>query len=276
MTSVRTISIQNAFLISKGTHFLFTWKIYVLLILYVTYSFLVAIFYECRCVLLTTVNAHQASVVSLQISLTSNLQICRVLIFVFVLSKYYKYFSILFDFNTEYFLQQIQWVLSIPECFVLLSYQMLLARNVHTQVLWHCECSILHLYCDVPLQDPSSPRGSPAHSPRENGLDKTRLLKKDAPISPASIASSSSTPSSKSKELSLVSSPSPFVLVFPVSRWLALIIFLVLYSSLFPIGLLFLNICICSVFKFNWQKYFCNRRGLLTWWWWMFVSWVFL
>uniref|UniRef100_A0A8C8BIC2 TLE family member 4, transcriptional corepressor n=1 Tax=Otus sunia TaxID=257818 RepID=A0A8C8BIC2_9STRI len=46
-------------------------------------------------------------------------------------------------------------------------------------------------------------RGSPAHSPRENGLDKTRLLKKDAPISPASIASSSSTPSSKSKELSL-------------------------------------------------------------------------
>uniref|UniRef100_A0A8C9DRX5 TLE family member 4, transcriptional corepressor n=1 Tax=Prolemur simus TaxID=1328070 RepID=A0A8C9DRX5_PROSS len=52
-------------------------------------------------------------------------------------------------------------------------------------------------------EDPSSPRGSPAHSPRENGLDKTRLLKKDAPISPASIASSSSTPSSKSKELSL-------------------------------------------------------------------------
>uniref|UniRef100_A0A8C0LEP2 TLE family member 4, transcriptional corepressor n=1 Tax=Canis lupus dingo TaxID=286419 RepID=A0A8C0LEP2_CANLU len=37
----------------------------------------------------------------------------------------------------------------------------------------------------------------------ENGLDKARLLKKDAPISPASIASSSSTPSSKSKELSL-------------------------------------------------------------------------
>ncbi|MFT7811870.1 transducin-like enhancer protein 4 [Arapaima gigas] len=53
------------------------------------------------------------------------------------------------------------------------------------------------------LQDPASPRGSPAHSPRENGLDKTRLMKKDAPISPASIASSSSTPSSKSKELSL-------------------------------------------------------------------------
>uniref|UniRef100_A0A8D2DX61 TLE family member 4, transcriptional corepressor n=1 Tax=Sciurus vulgaris TaxID=55149 RepID=A0A8D2DX61_SCIVU len=58
-------------------------------------------------------------------------------------------------------------------------------------------------------QDPSSPRGSPAHSPRENGLDKTRLLKKDAPISPASIASSSSTPSSKSKELSLVSCSFP-------------------------------------------------------------------
>lgn len=56
-----------------------------------------------------------------------------------------------------------------------------------------------------PPQDPSSPRGSPAHSPRENGLDKRRLLKKDAPLSPSSIASSSSTPSSKSKEMNLVS-----------------------------------------------------------------------
>ncbi|XP_008166714.1 transducin-like enhancer protein 4 isoform X9 [Trachemys scripta elegans] len=60
-----------------------------------------------------------------------------------------------------------------------------------------------NLVVDVSNEDPSSPRGSPAHSPRENGLDKTRLLKKDAPISPASIASSSSTPSSKSKEISL-------------------------------------------------------------------------
>ncbi|KAM6302071.1 transducin-like enhancer protein 4 isoform 2-T2 [Podargus strigoides] len=60
-----------------------------------------------------------------------------------------------------------------------------------------------NLVVDVSNEDPSSPQGSPAHSPRENGLDKTRLLKKDAPISPASIASSSSTPSSKSKELSL-------------------------------------------------------------------------
>ncbi|CAN8220180.1 unnamed protein product [Coccothraustes coccothraustes] len=60
-----------------------------------------------------------------------------------------------------------------------------------------------NLVVDVSNEDPSSPRGTPAHSPRENGLDKTRLMKKDAPISPASIASSSSTPSSKSKELSL-------------------------------------------------------------------------
>ncbi|XP_038625395.1 transducin-like enhancer protein 4 isoform X10 [Tachyglossus aculeatus] len=60
-----------------------------------------------------------------------------------------------------------------------------------------------NLVVDVSNEDPSSPRGSPAPSPRENGLDKTRLLKKDAPMSPASIASSSSTPSSKSKELSL-------------------------------------------------------------------------
>ena len=55
-------------------------------------------------------------------------------------------------------------------------------------------------------QDPASPRASPAPSPRENGLDKSRLLKKDPPLSPSSLASSSSTPSSKSKEpISLVS-----------------------------------------------------------------------
>uniref|UniRef100_A0A4W3HZH2 Groucho/TLE N-terminal Q-rich domain-containing protein n=1 Tax=Callorhinchus milii TaxID=7868 RepID=A0A4W3HZH2_CALMI len=37
-----------------------------------------------------------------------------------------------------------------------------------------------NLVVDVSNEDPSSPRGSPAHSPRENGLDKSRLLKKDA------------------------------------------------------------------------------------------------
>uniref|UniRef100_A0A8D3C3L9 Groucho/TLE N-terminal Q-rich domain-containing protein n=1 Tax=Scophthalmus maximus TaxID=52904 RepID=A0A8D3C3L9_SCOMX len=51
----------------------------------------------------------------------------------------------------------------------------------------------IHLY--------STPRVSPAHSPPENGLDKSRVLKKDAaPNSPASVASSGSTPSSKAKD----------------------------------------------------------------------------
>uniref|UniRef100_A0A8C7I9I2 TLE family member 3, transcriptional corepressor n=1 Tax=Oncorhynchus kisutch TaxID=8019 RepID=A0A8C7I9I2_ONCKI len=45
-----------------------------------------------------------------------------------------------------------------------------------------------------------TPRASPAHSPPENGLDKSRALKKDAPNSPASVASSGSTPSSKAKD----------------------------------------------------------------------------
>lgn len=67
------------------------------------------------------------------------------------------------------------------------------------------ESWFLRHICAHPSQDPASPRGSPAHSPRENGLDKNRLLKKDAPLSPSSIASSSSTPSSKSKENNLVS-----------------------------------------------------------------------
>uniref|UniRef100_A0A3B4A3V3 Uncharacterized protein n=1 Tax=Periophthalmus magnuspinnatus TaxID=409849 RepID=A0A3B4A3V3_9GOBI len=57
------------------------------------------------------------------------------------------------------------------------------------------------LVVDVSNEDPATPRGSPAHSPPENGLDKTRILKKDAaPNSPASVASSGSTPSSKAKD----------------------------------------------------------------------------
>lgn len=54
------------------------------------------------------------------------------------------------------------------------------------------------------VEDPASPRASPAHSPRENGIDKNRLLKKDASSSPASTASSGSSTSLKSKEMSLV------------------------------------------------------------------------
>uniref|UniRef100_A0A8C9ZM25 TLE family member 3, transcriptional corepressor n=1 Tax=Sander lucioperca TaxID=283035 RepID=A0A8C9ZM25_SANLU len=51
------------------------------------------------------------------------------------------------------------------------------------------------------VSDPATPRVSPAHSPPENGLDKSRVLKKDAaPNSPASVASSGSTPSSKAKD----------------------------------------------------------------------------
>ncbi|KAM9824854.1 transducin-like enhancer protein 3-B isoform X3 [Syngnathus typhle] len=57
------------------------------------------------------------------------------------------------------------------------------------------------LVVDVSNEDPGTPRGSPAHSPPENGLDKSRVLKKDAaPNSPASVASSGSTPSTKAKD----------------------------------------------------------------------------
>uniref|UniRef100_A0A8D0G6R0 TLE family member 3, transcriptional corepressor n=2 Tax=Sphenodon punctatus TaxID=8508 RepID=A0A8D0G6R0_SPHPU len=57
------------------------------------------------------------------------------------------------------------------------------------------------LVVDVSNEDPTTPRVSPAHSPPENGIDKMRGPKKDAPNSPASVASSSSTPSSKTKDL---------------------------------------------------------------------------
>ncbi|KAK1784913.1 hypothetical protein P4O66_018350 [Electrophorus voltai] len=56
------------------------------------------------------------------------------------------------------------------------------------------------LVVDVSNEDPATPRASPAHSPPENGLDKPRPPKKDTPNSPASVASSGSTPSSKTKE----------------------------------------------------------------------------
>uniref|UniRef100_A0A8B9KXS4 Protein groucho-2 n=1 Tax=Astyanax mexicanus TaxID=7994 RepID=A0A8B9KXS4_ASTMX len=56
------------------------------------------------------------------------------------------------------------------------------------------------LVVDVSNEDPATPRASPAHSPPENGIDKPRPPKKDTPNSPASVASSGSTPSSKTKE----------------------------------------------------------------------------
>ncbi|KAJ3593410.1 hypothetical protein NHX12_005745 [Muraenolepis orangiensis] len=57
------------------------------------------------------------------------------------------------------------------------------------------------LVVDVSNEDPATPRASPAHSPPENGLDKSRTLKKDGgPNSPASVTSSGSTPSSKAKD----------------------------------------------------------------------------
>ncbi|XP_060221699.1 transducin-like enhancer protein 1 isoform X13 [Meriones unguiculatus] len=60
-----------------------------------------------------------------------------------------------------------------------------------------------NLVVDVSNEDPSSPHASPTHSPPENGIDKNRLLKKDASGSPASTASSGSSSSLKSKEVSL-------------------------------------------------------------------------
>ncbi|KAM8760545.1 transducin-like enhancer protein 1 isoform 2-T2 [Acanthopagrus schlegelii] len=59
-----------------------------------------------------------------------------------------------------------------------------------------------NLVVDVSNEDPASPRSTPLPSPRENGMDKARLLKKD-PCSPASTASSASSSSLKSKEMSM-------------------------------------------------------------------------
>uniref|UniRef100_A0A7N6BUS4 Groucho/TLE N-terminal Q-rich domain-containing protein n=1 Tax=Anabas testudineus TaxID=64144 RepID=A0A7N6BUS4_ANATE len=59
-----------------------------------------------------------------------------------------------------------------------------------------------NLVVDVSNEDPASPRGTPLPSPRENGLDKARLAKKD-PCSPASTASSASSSSLKSKEMAM-------------------------------------------------------------------------
>lgn len=68
-------------------------------------------------------------------------------------------------------------------------------------------------------QDPASPRGTPLPSPRENGLDKARLLKKD-PCSPASTASSASSSSLKSKEMSMVGMGGPKLFVVLAYSWI--------------------------------------------------------
>uniref|UniRef100_A0A7N6AVV3 Groucho/TLE N-terminal Q-rich domain-containing protein n=1 Tax=Anabas testudineus TaxID=64144 RepID=A0A7N6AVV3_ANATE len=65
------------------------------------------------------------------------------------------------------------------------------------------------LVVDVSNEDPATPRASPAHSPPENGIDKPHPPKKDTPNSPASVASSGSTPSSKAKEVVNVLSNTP-------------------------------------------------------------------
>uniref|UniRef100_A0A8C7DMK4 Groucho/TLE N-terminal Q-rich domain-containing protein n=1 Tax=Oncorhynchus kisutch TaxID=8019 RepID=A0A8C7DMK4_ONCKI len=62
--------------------------------------------------------------------------------------------------------------------------------------------------CQIKLShDPASPHGTRLPSPRENGLDKTRLLKKDPSCSPASTASSASSSSLKSKEMGMRDKP---------------------------------------------------------------------
>uniref|UniRef100_A0A4W5R6U0 Groucho/TLE N-terminal Q-rich domain-containing protein n=1 Tax=Hucho hucho TaxID=62062 RepID=A0A4W5R6U0_9TELE len=73
----------------------------------------------------------------------------------------------------------------------------------------HLRRSLSGLVCmnPPPLQDPASPHGTPLPSPRENGLDKTRLLKKDPSCSPASTASSASSSSLKSKEMGMRDKP---------------------------------------------------------------------
>lgn len=85
----------------------------------------------------------------------------------------------------------------------------------------------------VLVEDPSSPRASPAHSPRENGIDKNRLLKKDASSSPASTASSGSSTSLKSKEMSLVGNKNSYLSIFAYLAVQLVFVFFNLFYLLF-------------------------------------------
>lgn len=61
-----------------------------------------------------------------------------------------------------------------------------------------------------PLQDPSSPHSVHSYSSRENGLEKLPLGRKEpAPLSPTSMASSSSASPSRSKDAPTVPAPPP-------------------------------------------------------------------
>uniref|UniRef100_A0A663DVT8 Groucho/TLE N-terminal Q-rich domain-containing protein n=1 Tax=Aquila chrysaetos chrysaetos TaxID=223781 RepID=A0A663DVT8_AQUCH len=66
-------------------------------------------------------------------------------------------------------------------------------------------CLLCCLLISLPLQDPSSPHSVHSYSSRENGVEKVPLGRKEAiPLSPTSMASSSSTSPSRSKDVPTV------------------------------------------------------------------------
>ena len=79
MTSVHTVFRMCALRFQRDPLFIYLKFMYLLLILFILLFFSIKI----QVCFAITMNAHQIYVVSLQISLTSDLYICRVLIFVF-------------------------------------------------------------------------------------------------------------------------------------------------------------------------------------------------
>lgn len=76
-------------------------------------------------------------------------------------------------------------------------------------------CLLCSPLISLPPQDPSSPHSVHSYSSRENGVEKAPLGRKEAvPLSPTSMASSSSTSPSRSKDAPTVRvTPSGAVLV---------------------------------------------------------------
>uniref|UniRef100_A0A665VPA7 TLE family member 4, transcriptional corepressor n=1 Tax=Echeneis naucrates TaxID=173247 RepID=A0A665VPA7_ECHNA len=101
-----------------------------------------------------------------------------------------------------------------------------------------CTCPASTFFESFSLhQDPASPRGTPLPSPRENGLDKARLLKKD-PCSPASTASSASSSSLKSKEMAMVEMYKTYIYVYIFFKYNQIkMVGLLIYVSLLTAGL---------------------------------------
>lgn len=143
MTTVPTISVHNVFLISKGTHNLFIWKICVLHILFYCYSCLWSAHtfcYQQECtpdICCQSTGLHK---------LLANLQsFCFYCCFKINMINFVVF---LLTSILNIFYRNLMSLRSVPEHFFAPKLLKTFSLKRPHQVLWHCECAVLYL---IPL-----------------------------------------------------------------------------------------------------------------------------